>query len=58
MSTITFTFNNDADNHFYKCIYLFQMLYRIKSVFLSKYMLRFYIFKFDLNVEHHFYFFW
>ena len=34
--TITFTFNNDADNHFYKCIYLFQMLYRIKSVFFIK----------------------
>ena len=52
-----FTFDSDADNHFYKYTYLFQILYHLKSVFLLKYMLRFFIFKFDLNVKHHLYFF-
>ena len=43
LSTITFTVNSQADNHFYKYIYLFQMLYSIKSVFLLKCKLGFYI---------------
>ena len=34
LSTITFTVNSYADNHFYKYIYLFQILYSMKSVFL------------------------
>ena len=43
----------------YKYIYLFPKLYNIKSVFFSskKYKLRFFIFKFDLNVKHRLYFF-
>ena len=36
LSTITFTVKSHADNHFYKYIYLFQLLYSIKSVFLLK----------------------
>ena len=36
MSTITFTVNSDADNLFYKYIYLFQILYSVKSVFVMK----------------------
>ena len=57
LCSITFTVNSHADNHFYKYIYLFQMLYSIKLVFLLKYKLRFYIFKFDSNVKHNSYFF-
>ena len=34
LSTITFTVNSHTDNHFYEYIYLFQILYSIKSVFL------------------------
>ena len=30
LSSITFTANNQADNHFYKYIYLFQVLYSIR----------------------------
>ena len=52
LSTFTFTVNSHGDNHFYKCIYLFQLLYTIKSVFLSKYILTFFVFKFDLIVKH------
>ena len=52
LCTFTFTVNSHADNHFYKYIYLFQILYSIKSVFLLKYMLWFIIFKFDLNVKY------
>ena len=33
LSTITFTVNSHADNYFCKCIYLFQILYDMKSVF-------------------------
>ena len=33
LSSITFTANSQADNHFYKYIYLFQILYSMKSVF-------------------------
>ena len=32
----TFTVNSHADNHFYKYIYLFQILYSLKSDFLIK----------------------
>ena len=53
LSTINFTVNSHADNHYYKYIYLFQILYNMKSDFLLKYTLRFwpkvFIFKFDLN---------
>ena len=52
LSTFTFTFNSHADNHFHKFIYLFQVLCGIKSVFLLKWTLRLFIFKFDLNVKH------
>ena len=42
LSTITFTVNIHADNHFYKNNYLFQILYSMKiQFFLLKYMLRF-----------------
>ena len=37
LSTITFTVNSHADNHFFKYIYLFQILYSLKSVLLLKY---------------------
>ena len=40
-STITFTVDSRADNHFYKYIYLFQISYSMKSVFLLKHTLRF-----------------
>ena len=40
-----------------KYIYLFQILYSMKSVFLLKYTLRFFIFKFGINLKHRFYFF-
>ena len=40
LSIITFTFNKHADNHFNKYIYLFQILRKIKSIYLSKYMLK------------------
>ena len=56
LSSINFMFNSHADNHFYKYIYLFQILYSMKSVFLLKYKLRSVIFKFDLSVKHHPYF--
>ena len=42
LSTITFTVNSHADNHFYKYIYLFQILYSMKSFFKLKYMSRFF----------------
>ena len=62
LPNITFTVNSHAYNHFYKSIYLFQILYRVKSVFLLKYTLRlwprFFIFKFDLNVKHRIFFYW
>ena len=56
-SSITFTVNSHANNHFYKYIYLFQTLYGMKSAFLLKYTLRFFILNFDLNVKHWPYFF-
>ena len=33
LPSITFTTNSQADNHFYKHIYLFQILYSMRSVF-------------------------
>ena len=33
LSSMTFTANSQADNHFYKYIYLLQILYSMKSVF-------------------------
>ena len=33
LPTITFIVDSHADNHFYKYMYLFQILYSIKSVF-------------------------
>ena len=55
--TITFKVNSHAGNHFYKYMYLFQILYSMKSGFFFKYTLRFFIFKFDLNVKHRSHFF-
>ena len=52
LSTITLTVNSHADNHFYKYIYFFQILYSMNQFFLLKYTLKFFIFKFDLNVKH------
>ena len=52
LPTITFTVNSHSDNHFYKYIYLFQVLCSMKSVFLLRYTLRFFIFQFGLNVKH------
>ena len=57
LSRITFPANSFADNHFYKYIYLFQILYIMKSVFFIKIRLRIFIFKFDLNAKRHIYFF-
>ena len=58
LSSATFTVNSHADKHFYQYIYLFQIfqiLYSMKSVFLFKctlrFLARFLIFKFDLNVK-------
>ena len=52
LSPMTFTVNSHTDNHSYKYIYLFQILYSMKLVFLLKYTLRFwpriFRFKFDL----------
>ena len=44
--TITLTVSSHADIHSYKCIYLFQ-IYSMKSVFLLKFMLSFFI----LNIQ-------
>ena len=60
LSTIPFSVNSHTDNHFYKYIYLFQILFSIKSVFILKYTLRFwprfFMFRFDLNVKHSYFF--
>ena len=55
MSTITFTVNTHADNDFYRDIYLFEILYSMKPVFLLKCTLRFFTLKFDLNVKHRYF---
>ena len=57
LSTVTFTVNSHADNHFFKYIYLFKILCSMKSVFLLKYTLRIFIFKIYLNIKHRSYFF-
>ena len=41
LSAIAFTVNSHADNHFYKYLYLFHVLYGMKLVFLLKCTLRF-----------------
>ena len=51
LSTNMFTVNSHTDNDFYKYIYLFQILYSMKSVFLLKHTLRFFIFKFEIKCE-------
>ena len=56
LSSITFTVNSHAVNHFYKYI-CFKYHTVWNYFFLLKYTLRFLIFKFDLNVKHHPYFF-
>ena len=56
LSAITFTINNHTDKQFNKHIYLFFQIYCMKSVFLLKYTLRSFIFKFDVSVKHHSYF--
>ena len=33
LSSITFTANNHVDNHFYQCVYLFQIIHNLESVF-------------------------
>ena len=40
LSTITFTVNSHADNHFYKYNYLFQILCSLKWIFWLKYTLK------------------
>ena len=45
LSAITFTVESHADNHFYKYIYLFQILCSMKSVFLLKYRCSIFNFK-------------
>ena len=42
-SSVTFTTNSQVDNHFYKYIYLFQILYSMKSFFIQIYVKVFYI---------------
>ena len=49
LSTITFTVNSHADNHFYN--YICFKCYTL----LMKYKFRFFIFTFDLNVKHRFF---
>ena len=58
LSSITFTANSQADNHFYKYIYWFQILHSMKSVFYLKCTLKCFIFKFDLNAKYRPYFFY
>ena len=43
LSSITFTANSQADNHFYKYMYLFQILYSMKSFFIKTHVKVFYI---------------
>ena len=55
------TVNSHADDHFYKYIYLFQILLSLKISFFIKIdvkvLSKVFIFKFDLNVKRHSYFF-
>ena len=41
LSSTNFSVNSHEDNHFYKYIYLFQILYSMNSVFLLKHTLNF-----------------
>ena len=53
LSPISFAVNSRASNHFYK--YICFKYHTVRNYFfLLKYMLRFFIFKFDLNVKHSF----
>ena len=56
LCNVTFVVNRHADTTALNIFICFQILYSMKSVFLSKYTLRFFIFKFDLNVKHRLYF--
>ena len=51
LTSITFTTNSQADNHFYKYIYVSNII-QYEISLLLKYTLRFFIFKLDLNVKH------
>ena len=57
LSSITFTVNSHADNHFFQYIYFFQVLYGIKSAFSIKilYMLKCFTIEFLLNVKHRYF---
>ena len=55
LSTITFIVNSMQTTIFINICLL--QIYNMKSVFLLKHMLSFFIFKFDLNVKHCSYFF-
>ena len=57
LSSITFTANNQADNHFYNYIYLFQIFIQYEISFLLRYTLRFLVSKFDLTVKYRPYYF-
>ena len=50
LSSITFTANSEAVYHFYNYVYLFQILYSMKWVFLLKDTFRYFIFRFDLKM--------
>ena len=59
LSSITFTANSQADNYFYNlliCLFVSSIMQHEIS-FSLKYTLRYFIFKFELNVKHHLYFF-
>ena len=47
LSSISFTANSQADNHFYKYIYFFLNIIQYEI----RYTLKFFIFKFNLNVK-------
>ena len=52
LSSITFTANRQTDNHFYKYVKLFQILYsKYEISFYIKIHVTYFIFKFDLNVK-------
>ena len=52
LSSITFTANRQADNHFYRYVNLFQILYSKHEIsFCIKIHVTYFIFKFDLNVK-------
>ena len=52
LSSITFIANRQADNHFYRYVNLFQILYsKYEISFCIKIHVTYFIFKFDLNVK-------